>query len=211
MDGGWAIASHSAGARRASCLLLGLLIAMPASPKAASLVDRWHLDPARSRIGFELTALGVISISGRFEQFEGTVERDVADGRLRVSIRIDAASLAMRSRSYLDWARSPEFFHVQRYPDIRFLSEPLSERALAQGGALVGVLELREIAHPVRFEIAPVQCLQVAAPCEIHVTGEINRGEFGMRSRRMTLSSRVRLDMRVLAVPVPPSTPEDAP
>lgn len=163
---------------------------------------QWQFDPERSDIRFELAALRIVPVRGSFDRFGGRVWRDPDDGFLRVEIRIEAESLAMDSERYRDWARSAEFFHVRRYPLIMFRSAPIQWEVLLQGGELAGMLTLRGIERDARFHIIPHDCPSLSASCELRVTGEINRRQFGMRSRRLTLSSQVHLDMRFRAVPV---------
>lgn len=165
----------------------------------------WQFDSARSDIRFELAALGLIPVRGTFERFDGRVWREAHDGSLRVEIRIDAESLTMDSQRYRDWARSNEFFHVRRYPDIVFRSDAISDDVLLQGGELSGRLTLRGVERPARFELDASQCMSERAGCELRVTGEVDRRQYGMRSRRVTLSSRVSLDMRFWAAPMRPA------
>lgn len=164
---------------------------------------QWLFDPEHSDIRFKLAALGVVPIHGSFQRFSGRVWRHEKDGLLRVEIRIDAESLTMKSERYRDWARSPEFFHVRRHPEIVFRSEPIEHGLLSRGGELSGWLTLRGIESAARFQLAASSCASASKGCELRVTGEVNRRRFGMRTRRMTLSSHVRLNMRFWVIPVP--------
>lgn len=189
-------------------LLVALLLPAMALPVQADepLADvdlplRWRFEADNSRIDFELAALGLFGIHGSFPRFEGESWSDPADRLWRIETRIDATSMSIRPERYLGWARSSEFFDVQRYPQIRFRSDPAPESLLREGGELSGRLLLRGVERPVRFEVAPAQCEADMRACLIRVTGEINRRQFGMDSRRMTLSSRVALSLQLLAVP----------
>jgi polyisoprenoid-binding protein YceI len=204
--------------RRAARRLAGLFCVLVASVlqpslSAADAGERWVFDPARSRIGFALAALGFMPVDGRFERFAGEAWRDPGDGLLRVAIRIEAGSLAMRQSRYANWARSPEFFHVRAHPLIEFRSGPIPDGLLGAGGPITGRLQLRGIERVVRFEIAANDCAPGVPSCTLHATGEINRNQFGMRSRRGALSSRVRLDLdlHTLRVPAPPLQSTTAP
>lgn len=165
------------------------------------LPQHWRFDAAGSRIGFDLAALGMFGIHGGFPRFEGESRSDPADGTWRIETRIDATSLEISPARYLAWARSSEFFDVLRHPDIRFTSDPAPESLLRDGGELTGRLRLRGIERPVRFEVAPAECEAGMRACTIRVSGEINRRQFGMDSRRMTLSNRVALSLHLRAEP----------
>lgn len=166
----------------------------------------WRIDPVQSDIHFQLSAIGIVPIRGSFETFSGEIWRDPGDGQWRVGMRIDAGSLSMASDRYRDWARSKEFFDVGRHPRIEFQSGPLSPLLLAEGGELNGTLRLRGIERVVAFHVQSSRCSAASDRCELHVLGDINRRQFGMISRRLTLSDRVTLDMRFVAVALPPAT-----
>lgn len=199
------------GRGRWRVVVLGALLSALVAPAMAANDpgERWLFDPARSRIVFVLAALGIVPVDGRFERFAGEAWRDPGDGLLRVAIRIEAGSLAMHPERYADWARSPEFFHVRAHPLIEFSSDPILDDVLGSGGEITGRLQLRGVERPARFEVAANGCTPEAMSCILEVSGEINRNQFGMRSRRVALSSRVRLELRLhtLRVPVPPLQP----
>ena len=184
-------------------LLLTLALLVLAPMAACEEAVSWRFDTEDSQIRFELAALGVVPIRGTFDRFTGEIWHEAGEDSLRVVVRIDATSLSMPSGRYRDWARSPEFFHVDRYPEISFTSDPIGWGLLAEGGVLHGRLTVRGEVRDVEFEIAPGGCRKSARTCELHVSGEINRTRFGMRSRRLALSSRVHLDMSFKAIAEP--------
>lgn len=163
--------------------------------------QRWRFDAGGSRIDFELAALGMFGIHGGFPRFEGESWSDPSDRLWRIETRIDATSLTIDPARYLGWARSSEFFDVARHPDIRFQSDPAPETLLREGGELTGRLLMRGVERPVRFQVAAAECQSDMRTCLIRVSGEINRRQFGMDSRRMTLSNRVALNLQLLAIP----------
>lgn len=180
----------SAAFRRTG-LLLGLVAAT--APAIADDAHTWQLDPARSRIDFELAALGVVHLHGGFERFRSEIQTEPAGG-YRIHLVIDADSLTMAQSRYQTWARSSEFFHVSRHPEVTFLSNPVDSVPI-RSGDLDGELTLRGITRPVRFRIEPVDCPPAGDDCVVRVQGDIDRRQFGMRSRRITLSNQVRLEM----------------
>lgn len=188
--------------RVAVVAVIALLLVASARSQATSPA-RWHVDPVDSDIHFELSAIGIVPIRGSFETFAGDIWRDPDDGLWRVDMRIVASSLAMASDRYRDWARSKEFFDVNRHPTIEFRSAPVPEALLVDGGDLIGTLRLRGVERTVAFHVQSSRCDAESDRCELHVLGDINRRQFGMISRRLTLSDRVTLDMRFVAVPSP--------
>lgn len=170
----------------------------------APMPTHWRFDPDHSRIDFELAALGMFGIQGRFPRFEGGAVWDPQRREWRIETDIDATSLVIKPARYLSWARSVEFFDVLRHSRVLFRSDPAPESLLRNGGELTGRLELRGIERAVWFQVAPAQCEPDLRACLFQVSGEIDRRQFGMDSRRMTLSSRVALRLQLLAMSVQP-------
>jgi len=190
------------GAWLALCFVTAVLAQAPAEDLTDDALPRaWRFQAEGSRIGFELAALGVFGIHGHFPRFEGEAVRDADSGLWHIETRIDATSLHVEPARYLGWARSPEFFDVERHPRVRFRSAPAPATLLREGGELQGHLLLRGIERPVRFQVAPARCVAQMHACTIVVSGAIDRRQFGMHSRRRTLSTRVDLNLELRAVP----------
>lgn len=181
--------------RAAGGWLLAALLA--ASVPAHAATDCWRIDPRGSEVRFHLVALGAIHLHGRFERLSGRAWRSAGSDFIEVLVEVEAGSLTMDSARYQAWARSPEFFDVQRHPRVLFESDPLPLALLADGGGLAGRLTVRGIERPVSFELLAPGCAEPYLRCRLHVQGEIRRAEFGMRSRRITLSDRVALDLHL--------------
>lgn len=213
---GSAASDRRADVRVTQCLLRTIVLLLLGLLQVGhALADElWRFDPGRSAIDFELAALGVVPVRGRFESFRGEVRRQAGRSELEVDVHIDAGSLAMSPDRYRDWAASSEFFHVRQHPAITFRSDPVPEAALVDGGDITGRLTLRGIERTVSFQVDPADCGEQLAVCRLRVSGAINRTQFGMRSRRLTLSSRVHLDLQLIAVretiePAEPAEPVD--
>lgn len=189
---------------------LAALVAGSAPAQAAT--DCWRIDPQDSEVRFHLVALGAIHLHGRFERLTGRAWRSPGSGLIEVQVEVEAGSLTMASARYQSWARSPEFFDVQRHPRVLFRSDPLPLALFAAGGALSGRLTVRGIERAVAFDLRAPGCSDPDRPCRLQVEGEIRRGEFGMRSRRITLSDRVALDQDLAVLPDPGGcAPPDGP
>ena len=132
------------------------------------------------------------AMTGRFDPPEGMLDT-LPDGRLQVQVSLHAASVTFPdSERTTRWTRSDAFFDVAHYPVIRFRSEPFPRSRLSAGGALDGMLELRGVSKPVRFDLAKSDCAQPGAGCPIHVAGHISRRAFDMT--RMLLLVRDDVD-----------------
>jgi polyisoprenoid-binding protein YceI len=164
------------------------------------------LDAERSRADFEVKVLWLIGVHGRFGQVHGTVTIDRFHSTAVADAQIDVNTITMRNHSYEDWVKSDEFFAVRQYPQIHFVSGPFPLERLRSGGEISGTLTLRGIDRPVTMELARSDCPDaVATACPATANGTIRRSDFGMKSRRGTLSDKVDLQFSIyLAAAIPP-------
>lgn len=160
-----------------------------------------RLDSERSRVDFKVKVLWLVGVEGRFGKMHGTVQVDRFRSQISVDARIDVDAIHMNSKNYENWVKSPEFFDAEKHPQIEFTSEPIPQERLRKGGELPGTLTVRGVRHEVSFRMRPSDCERPAFDCPIQVEGAIRRSDFGMRSRRGTLSDKVELAFSVYALP----------
>jgi polyisoprenoid-binding protein YceI len=89
---------------------------------AASLADgTWVLDPARSSVEFHVRHFyGLMTVKGHFDRFKGTL--DLA-AKPAITLTIDAGSLDTKQAKRDAHLRGPDFFDVEKTPEVRFVSE----------------------------------------------------------------------------------------
>jgi polyisoprenoid-binding protein YceI len=91
------------------------------APVATTLpTGTWKVDPVHSSVEFHVKHLGIATVKGQFNEFEGTVEVD-ADGA-RAYGTVDVASVDTREPQRDEHLRSADFFEVERFPRIAFQS-----------------------------------------------------------------------------------------
>ena len=156
-------------------------------------------DHARSRIGFELQTRWGQRLEGAFPDFDGDVEV-LADGRHRVRMTLRTASVEIVGHpNYTGFSRGDGFFAAERYPEIRFVSDPYPVALLREGGALRGVLEMHGKRRRQAFTIAPTpaECARPAYDCDLQVEGSVSRAEYGIDAWQIAVRDRVRFVLRV--------------
>ena len=160
----------------------------------------YRIDPMRSHAEFGVRLLWLSQVTGSFERIDGDVTLSAKRDQAVVDARIAVDSIHMSSERFRRWVLAPEFFDVERYPSIRFVSEPVPVAALERGGKLFGTLTLRGVSRPAHFELLPSPCpLERPQDCRIEVRGDIQRSDFGMTGHRTALSDQVRLGL-VIAI-----------
>ena len=108
-------------------------------------VGTWKLDPTHSSASFAVKHMGVSTFRGRFEQFDATLTIDEDSAQLAGTV--EASSLVVKDENLQAHLGSPEFFDLERYPQITFQSDSIRR----EGDELIidGPLTIKDHTHPV--------------------------------------------------------------
>jgi polyisoprenoid-binding protein YceI len=157
----------------AFCLTVALLVAGPARAERKP----WVPDRSHSQLNFVGEAL-LISAHGFFEKWEIDAQLDPAGlENSTVSLTIDAASLNTRVARRDSHLRSPDFFDVAKYPEIKFVSKSV-KKLDDKNVTLVGDLTLRGVTKTVEIPVRVVFLRDGDARFKGEL--QINRRDFGM-------------------------------
>ncbi len=199
------IASCNALARHALvCLALAGLCA-PAAGRAEQL---YSIDQRVGDIAFSVGHLGLFRSEGEFRRFDGRLTIDLArPDRTKIAVEVAAGSVDMAWQDAAAMLRSPDFFDVAHYPEVRFRSTAVEP--LTPGRYRVrGLLEIRGITQPLvldaRLVGRHVDRERKAEIADFVVSGELRRSAFGMTADaifisdivRLTINARIQLDTR---------------
>jgi polyisoprenoid-binding protein YceI len=113
----------------------------------------WRIDPARTRVGFVVDAVGFPRTQGEFHVFNGRLSIDFdrpAASRVAFTVRSD--SIEVGSSSFDDTLRGPNFLDAQRFPDIHFESTRVEKRDESTID-LTGDLTLLGVTRPLTVEV----------------------------------------------------------
>jgi polyisoprenoid-binding protein YceI len=102
----------------------------------------WTLDPVHSTIGFELPYLAGI-FRGQFRDVDAKLTADSLSGAARV------ASIDVKDENLVAHLQSPEFFDVERHPELTFVSNSI-ERS-GDDVTLRGDITIRGTTRPVEL------------------------------------------------------------
>lgn len=180
----------------ASLLLPSWLLAT--GPADSAVTDqpgpkRLQIDPAGTRVAFDIAALWILKRRGEFDDIEGSLTV-AADSRTAViDVRIRVASVEMPNPDHTLLLLSPDFFDAEAFPWIEFRSDPFD---LGTGGRLQlpGTLRVRGISQRVQFAADTGRCApRRSTHCEVEVSGTLQRSRFGMTEYRRTLADDVHL------------------
>jgi polyisoprenoid-binding protein YceI len=139
----------------------------------------WTLDPTHSSASFAVKHMGVSTFRGRFEKFDAALTVDQSTAELVGTV--DAGSVTVKDENLQGHLGSPDFFDLERYPEITFRSSLIRR----DGDELIvdGELTIKGNTRAVeaRGTVAgPAVTLGDVTKLGITVETVVDRGEFGL-------------------------------
>ncbi|HEU4978702.1 MAG TPA: YceI family protein [Solirubrobacteraceae bacterium] len=168
----------------------------------------WAVDAAHSKVGFAVKHMGIATVRGEFTEFEGTLELgdDLSTAKAYGTVKVVSVDTNEPARD--EHLRSADFFDAESNPELRFQStriEALDEETFR----ITGELTLHGVTKEIVLH-ADVQGTDVDPwgndRVGLEVTGELSRGDFGMKfnqalgSGNMLVSDKVKLSLDISAV-----------
>jgi polyisoprenoid-binding protein YceI len=167
----------------------------------------WEIDPVHSLVEFTARHLMVSKVRGRFTRFGGTII--VPDDPLASSVTatIEMASVDTANEQRDEHLRSPDFFDVERFPTMDFVSR--SVRPDGDDYVLTGDLTLHGVTRPIDLHLEfngtssdPWGGTRVG----FSATTELNRRAFGidinlpLDGGGVVVGDKVRVELEIEAV-----------
>jgi polyisoprenoid-binding protein YceI len=167
----------------------------------------WTVDRAHSSVEFSAKHLGIATVRGVFNQFEGSFEvRE--DGSAAARGTVQVASIDTNEDQRDNHLRSEDFFHAELHPELSFESTEI--RPLDEDSFLIhGDLTMRGVTKPIVLE-AELQGTEVDPwgneRVALEARGQLNRREWGMTfnqalgSGNMLVSDKIKLALDISAI-----------
>ncbi len=111
----------------------------------------YELDPAHSSLGFVARHLMVTKVRGRFTKVSGALHVGDSPEESWAEATIDTASIDSREEQRDGHLRSPDFFDVEKHPEVKFRTT----RIESTGGGrfrVEGDLTIKGITRPIVLE-----------------------------------------------------------
>jgi polyisoprenoid-binding protein YceI len=167
----------------------------------------WAIDPSHSEVGFSVRHLMVSKVKGSFKTFAGTIT--IAEDPLasRVEASIDAWSVDTRDENRDNHLRSSDFFEVENYPKITFVSTAV--RPHGRDYVVTGDLMIRGVTRSVDLDlefngVSPDPWGGTRAG--FSASTEISRADFGiefnipMDGGGVVVGDKIKINLEVEAV-----------
>ena len=158
----------------------------------------WNIDPSHSSVEFQVKHMGLATVKGFFDEFEGKIEV-AEDGTVSASGSVDAASLNTRSNQRDEHLRSADFFDVENHEKLSFQSTQV-EKVDDETYRITGDLTIRGTTKEVVFEGVTQGVDQDPwgnTRVGLEVVGQIERAEFGLNWNQALESGGVLVGKKV--------------
>jgi polyisoprenoid-binding protein YceI len=177
------------------------------APATAPLpTGTWKVDPVHSSVEFHVKHLGIATVKGRFNEFEGTLE--VGPEGARAFGTVEVASVDTRESTRDEHLRSADFFEAERFPQIAFRSTAiraldeeeleidadLTIHGVTRAVTLKGVFEGEETDHQGNERVG------------VSASTQINRSDYDIKfnaalgSGNLVVADKVKILVEVSAV-----------
>ena len=160
--------------------LFVLVLTLSLSVQAQAL--DYKLDNSHSTIGFAVKHLGISTVRGFFNDYEGSFTLDPNDVKsFKADVTIQATSINTKHEGRDNHLRNSDFFDVEKFPTITFKGEALVKND--DGHQIAGVLTMKGVEKRIYLPV------EISGPVDnpyggkaIGLRGEttINRQDFGI-------------------------------
>jgi polyisoprenoid-binding protein YceI len=153
-----------------------------ATPQTATTT--WNIDPVHSVAEFKVKHMMISNVKGQFPKVSGKLTLDESDlSKSKVETSIETASIETHDPQRDGHLKSPDFFHVEKFPTMSFKSTGIK---IVRDGELSveGDLTIRDITRKVLFTVEgptpPAKDPWGNTRIAVSATTKINRKDFGL-------------------------------
>ena len=168
----------------------------------------WKVDPVHSSVGFSVKHLGIATVRGQFEDFDGALEIGEGDTSAKAYGTVQGVSVNTNDAGRDEHLRSADFFGVEQNPELRFESTGI-DHVEDEVFEISGDLTMNGITKPVKLT-AVVQGTETDPwgneRVGLEVIGQLNRSDWNMKfnqalgSGNLVVGEKVKLELDVSAI-----------
>lgn len=132
---------------------MALASAVLASGVAMAKPQVFNIDPTHTSVVFKVNHLGFSPVYGQIPGVSGAFKVDdkkPANNSLEVTLKAESITTHVKKRD--DHLRTPDFFNVKQYPEIKYKSTKIT-KLKGNKYKVDGKLTLHGVTQPVSFEI----------------------------------------------------------
>ena len=176
------------------------LIGAAAAPAAPAQPLTYRIEPAHTRVHFEVRHFGTSTQRGRFGQVDAQIVLDRAQRRGELAVTIGTAAVDSGVGALDGMLRGASFLAAEQHPQAWFVASALE----FDGERLVraqGEFTLRGVSKPLTLRATRFQCRQEEARevCGGDFEAEFQRSDYGITFGLPFVGDTVRLTIQVEA------------
>lgn len=139
---------------------------------------KWNLDATHSEVGFKVKHLMINNVKGQFKSFNVELQSESDDFKsAAISFTADVTSIDTANEQRDQHLKSPDFFDVEKFPQITFTSTKYD------GKVLEGNLTIKEVTKAVKLDVdfgGIAKDPWGNTKAGFTITGKINRKDWGL-------------------------------
>jgi polyisoprenoid-binding protein YceI len=143
----------------------------------------WKSDPAHSKVSFSVRHMVISEVTGSFTDFDATLiqtKDDFSDSKLTATIKSNSINTDNDGRD--KHLRSADFFNVEKYPEITFVSKSFTKKGKDKY-KVAGDLTMLGLTKPVALDVkfnGQVNDMTGNTKAGFKATTKVNRKDFGI-------------------------------
>lgn len=148
----------------------------------------WKADPPHSKVTFSITHMGISDVYGLFKEFDATAtaaKPDFSDAVFDLNVKTASINTEVEKRD--NHLKSPDFFDVEKNPEMTFKSTSIKKGAGKDKYKLSGDLTLNGVTKPVTMDLwyrGTIENPMSKAPTAgFQLTGVIKRSDFNFGTK----------------------------
>jgi len=168
-------------------------------------LTNWVIDPTHSEVQFKVKHLMITNITGSFNIFSATVQTEEEDfTKAKISFTADVDSISTGNEQRDGHLKSPDFFDVAKFPQIKFVETKVEKVDNDGSYELYGDLTIHGIKKNIKLDIefgGVVEDAYGNTKAGFTINGKINRKDFGLVWNAVTEAGGVVLsdDVRIVS------------
>lgn len=157
-------------------------------------IKKWVLDKANSQIHFMVKHMMITTVTGGFSEFNGTVETNDTDfSTANIDFTAQTASVFTGNAGRDMHVRSADFFDVENYPQLRFLSTSV-RKVDDKHFKLHGNMTIKDVTKEIEADVKLTGIVKDGEGKErvgFHISGIIHRKDFGLKWNVITEAGNI--------------------
>lgn len=180
----------------AKLFCVGILVT---SATLANAADIYNVDNDHTSVGFKIAHAGISWVHGRFNETTGQLHMDGENSK--VTFKIQAKSVDTKVKMRDDHLRSPDFFNVEKFPEISFESKTVEP--IEKGLKVTGDVTLLGKTKPITIELLGGETTEF--PPGVNRIGyvsnfTIKRSDFDMKTMLGPIGDEVHMEIGLEAI-----------